>query len=162
MSSAAISAVPHFRFSFSRPAHRTEQAGQPPRHVDAWKAIASAVDGAAAALLPMSVLGAPGPGVGLRARNSLIRGHLLLRRVQERNANYVGQARTPWGRLLRRRKTADLRPYLTAFIEAIAYAHMVADGQPASADLPVLLQASGRLPLIQRFRQDRLVVHGIR
>ncbi|KOU43242.1 hypothetical protein [Streptomyces sp. WM6378] len=125
---------------------------------DAWRAIAVAVDRATADVLPLSASGTGSVVAGNRALASLVGGRFLLERIYERNEHHIGEPRTRRERRQRRRAAEDLLPYLTAFQTAISYARRIADGEPAPAKLPPLLQAETRLPLIQRFRQDRLVL----
>ncbi|MFB8401176.1 hypothetical protein [Streptomyces sp. NPDC055912] len=122
---------------------------------DVWKVIASGVDSADAEVLPLSVRGLPGIAAGHRAAASLVAGHFLLQRLQERNERYIDEALSRRDRGRRRREVGDLKPYFEAFQEAIKYARTIADGDPASAKLPPLFQLDATLPLLQRFRRDR-------
>ncbi|WP_329020751.1 hypothetical protein [Streptomyces sp. NBC_01601] len=125
---------------------------------DTWRAIAFAVDRAAADLLPLSTVGTSDVAAGNRAIASLVGGRFLLERIYDRNTRYVKQAQTYRERYRRHREVANLRPYMKAFRKAIDYARTVADGQPASGRLPALFQPGTRLPLVQRFLQDRQVL----
>jgi hypothetical protein len=157
MSSSAISLLPRIRFTLKRPG-LPGRASHALLQDDAWKAIAFSVDRAAADVLPLSASGAGSVVAGSRALASLVGGRFLLERVHERNEQRIGEAWTRRERRQRRRAAEDLRSYLSAFQEAIAYARRVADGEPAAAELPTLLQGGPRLRLIQRFRQDRQVL----
>ncbi|MFJ6753241.1 hypothetical protein ACIQNI_34475 [Streptomyces sp. NPDC091266] len=129
---------------------------------DAWKAIAVAVDRATADVLPLSASGTGSVVAGNRALASLVGGRFLLERIYERSERYIDEPRSRRDRRLRRRAAEDLLPYLTAFQKAISYARRIADGEPAPAKLPALLQSGARLPMIQRFRQDRQVLADVR
>ncbi|MFF9786318.1 hypothetical protein [Streptomyces nigrescens] len=157
MTSFAISLLPRIRLTLGRSAG-SKRADQGLPQDDAWKAIAFAVDRAAADVLPLSATGTPDVVAGNRALASLVGGRFLLERIHERNERHIGEARTLRERIQRRGEADNLRPYLKAFRKAIDYARTVADGHPASVKLPALLQPSARLPLIQRFRQDRQVL----
>ncbi|MFG2210989.1 hypothetical protein [Streptomyces sp. NPDC048638] len=125
---------------------------------EAWKAIAVAVDRATADVLPLSASGTGSVVAGNRALASLVGGRFLLERILERSERYISEPRTRRERRQRRHAAEDLLSYLTAFQAAISYARRIADGESAPAKLPALLQPGARLPLIQRFRQDRQVL----
>lgn len=160
MTSPAIAFLRRPRFTFIRTT-APAPAERPLLQDDAWKAIAFAVDRAAADVLPLSTVGACDIVAGHRALASLVGGQFLLGRVHARNERYIDEAQTRRERYRRRREVADLRPYLKAFRKAIDYARAVAEGHPASGRPPALLQPGADLPLIQRFRQDRQVLADI-
>ncbi|MBZ3908544.1 MULTISPECIES: hypothetical protein [Streptomyces] len=162
MSSTAITLLPRLRFTLRLrlPAlrGRAGRANEGLLQDDAWKAIAFAVDNAAADVLPMSASDTGDAVAGSRVLASLIGGHFLLKRVHQRNEQRTEEAWTRRERRQRRRASEELHSYLKAFEEAIAYARRIADGEPAGAELPMLLQDGPHFPLVQRFRQDRQVL----
>ncbi|WP_432156224.1 hypothetical protein [Streptomyces sp. bgisy153] len=121
-----------------------------------WRAVARSVHLAERELTPATITGRPSPAAGSRAAAYLSTGHLLLGRLAERHAE---GARTRLGRAWRLHSFRIRRSaYAAALDEGLAYARAAACGCALPRPRPALFRRTGRLPELERFLPDRMVV----
>ncbi|MFE1189946.1 hypothetical protein [[Kitasatospora] papulosa] len=134
--------------------HGRPQHGNPARTEEIWRAIARSVHLAEAELTPATRTGRPDRAAGNRAAAHLVAGRFLLARIADRHTE---GARTRLGRAWRLRSFGHTG-YAGAMDDALAYARAVARGSTPPPRQPALFQRAGRLPLLERFLTDRLLV----